>query len=79
MRTQTVLMKITLSIHEHLIARARKKADSLGTSLNQLIHDYLQAFADDDPERSIAELKSLSGRGHSRGWRFNRSEIHDRS
>lgn len=32
----------------------------------------------DEPERSVEELKRLSGKGHSRGWRFNRDEIHQR-
>jgi hypothetical protein len=72
-------MNITLSIDEHVVARARKRAKALGKSLNQLIRDYLQTLADDDPERSIEEFKRLSGRGNSRGWRFNRDEIHDRS
>ena len=31
-----------------------------------------------DPERSIEEFKRLSGKGNSRGWRFNRDEIHSR-
>jgi hypothetical protein len=73
-------MNVTLSIDEQLVARARKKADALGKSLNQLIRDYLQRLTgEDDPERSIEEFKRLSGRGNSRGWRFNRDEIHDRS
>lgn len=73
-------MNVTLSVDEQLVARARKKANALGKSLNQLIRDYLQSIAGgDDPERSIDELKRLSGRGHSRGWRFNRNEIHERS
>jgi hypothetical protein len=73
-------MNVTLSIDEQLVARARKKADALGKSLNQLIRDYLQKLAGgDDPERSIEEFKRLSGRGNSRGWRFNRDEVHDRS
>ena len=80
MRTYTVYMNVTLSIDEQLVTRARKKADALGKSLNQLIRDYLQRLAGgDDPERSIEEFKRLSGRGHSRGWRFNRNEIHERS
>jgi hypothetical protein len=80
MRTYTVLMNVTLSIDEQLVARARKKADALGKSLNQLIRDYLQKLAGgDDPERSIDEFRSLSGRGNSRGWRFDRNEIHERS
>ncbi len=72
-------MNVTLSIDERVVARARKRAEALGKSLNQLIRDYLQTLADDDPERSIEEFKCLSGRGNSRGWRFNRDEIHDRS
>jgi hypothetical protein len=73
-------MNITLSIDEQLAARARKWAEALGKSLNQLIRDYLQKVAGgDDPEQSIEEFRSLSGKGHSRGWRFNRNEIHERS
>jgi hypothetical protein len=72
-------MNLTLSVDEHVVAQARKKASALGKSLNQLIRDYLQRIAGgDDPERSIEEFKSLSGRGDSRGWRFNRDEIHER-
>jgi hypothetical protein len=72
-------MNITLSIDEQTVARARKKAEALGKSLNQLIRDYLQKLAgSDDPEQSIEEFKRLSGQGHSRGWRFDRDEIHAR-
>jgi hypothetical protein len=77
--TYTVLMNVTLSIDEQTVARARKKAEALGKSLNQLIRDYLQKLAgSDDPEQSIEEFKRLSGQGHSRGWRFDRDEIHAR-
>lgn len=80
LRTYTVYVNVTLSIDEQVVARARKKAKTLGKSLNELIRDYLQKLAGgDDPERSIEEFERLSGRGHSRGWRFNRDEIHDRS
>lgn len=73
-------MNVTLSMDEHLLARARKRAEALGTSLNQLIRDYLESFVGgDDPERSIEEFNRLSGRGHSRGWRFDRDEVHERS
>jgi Family of unknown function (DUF6364) len=72
-------MNVTLSVDEQLLARARKKAAILGKSLNQLIRDYLQSVAGtDDPERSIAEFKRLSGKGNSRGWRFDREESHSR-
>ena len=73
-------MNVTLSIDEQTVERARRKAEALGKSLNQLIREYLQRLAGgDDPERSIEEFKQLSGRGHSHGWRFNREEIHERS
>ena len=79
MRTYTVEMNVTLSVDEQVVANARKKAAEMGKSLNQLIRDYLKKLAgSDDPERSIAEFKRLSGRGHPRGWRFNRDEIHER-
>jgi hypothetical protein len=78
--TYTVYMNVTLSIDEQVVARARKKAKALGKSLNELIRDYLQKLAGgNDPEKSIEEFEHLSGRGHSRGWRFNRDEIHERS
>ena len=73
-------MNVTLSIDEQLVARARKRAEALGKSLNQAIRDYLQNLAGgDDAESSIDEFKRLSGRGHSRGWRFSRDEIHERT
>ena len=73
-------MNVTLSIDEQLVTRARKKAEALGKSLNQMIRNYLQTLAGAvDPERSIDEFRRLSGRGNSRGWRFNRDDIHERS
>ena len=72
-------MNLTFSVDEQLVAKARDKASMLGKSLNQLIRDYLLTLTGgDDPERSIEEFESLSGRGNSGGWRFNRDEIHSR-
>ena len=78
--TYAVYMNVTLSIDGQVVERARKKAAALGKSLNQLVREYLQGLAGgDDAERSIKEFEQLSGRGDSRGWRFNRIEIHERS
>jgi hypothetical protein len=78
--TYYVVMNLTLSVDEQLVEQARKRASALGKSLNQLIRDYLQTLAGgDNPERSIDEFRKLSGKGDSRGWRFNRDEIHERS
>ena len=75
-------MNITLSVDERLVRRARKKANAMGKSLNQLVRDYLERLAgSDDAERDVAELRELSreSRGRARGWRFNRDELHERS
>jgi len=61
-------MNVTLSVDAQLLARARKKAEALGKSLNQLIRDYLQSLAGvDDRNESIAEFKRLSGKGKLAG------------
>ena len=79
MRTYSVFMNLTLSVDEQIVAEARKKAETVGKRLNRSVRDYLERLAGgDDPERSIEEFQSLSGRGHSQGWRFNRDEIHNR-
>jgi hypothetical protein len=73
-------MRITFSIDRKLVGQARKKASSLGKTLNQMIRDHLFKLAQDgECEKSIAEFMRLSGKGHSQGWRFNRDEIHKRS
>jgi hypothetical protein len=54
----------------------------MGTSLNQIIRDYLEELAGrssaEDDVREVRELSTRSG-GHSRGWKFDRQEIHERS
>ena len=75
-------MNLTLSVDERLVEEARKVADSMGTSLNQLIRDYLEEItAQPTAAQFMAELQRLSteGKGNSRGWKFNRDEIHERS
>jgi hypothetical protein len=75
-------MNITLSIEDQVVKRAREKAAALGKSLNQLVRDYLEQFAGrHDPDRVVRELRRLSAAsgGHSRGKRWTREELHDRS
>jgi hypothetical protein len=74
-------MNITLSIDDEVIHRARRQADVLGTSVNQLVRDYLEQLAGRrDPVAEAAEFTRLSrlSHGNSRGWKFNREEIHER-
>jgi hypothetical protein len=79
-RTYNAQMNILRSTGDRAVARARKKAEAMGKRLGQLIRHCLEKLSGgDDPERSIAEFKRLSGQGNSKGWRFNRDEIHERS
>jgi Family of unknown function (DUF6364) len=74
-------MNITLSIDDEVIRRARRQAEVLGTSVNQLVRDYLEQLAGvRDPVADAAEFARLSrlSHGNSRGWKFNREEIHER-
>ena len=74
-------MNITLSVDDEVIHRARQQAEVLGTSVNQLVRDYLEQLAGKrDPADRAAEFERLSriAPGNSRGWKFNREEIHER-
>ena len=75
-------MNLTLSVKEDVVKRARKAARQRGTSLNQLVREYLERLGGlGEPEEEIRELERLSaeGGGRSRGWKFDRDEIHGRS
>jgi antitoxin component of RelBE/YafQ-DinJ toxin-antitoxin module len=75
-------MNITLSIDENILKKARKVAQAMDKSINQLVREYLEQLAmEQGIENDIAELRQLSAesKGHSAGWRFNRDEIHERA
>ena len=74
-------MNITLSIDDEVIFRARQRAEVLGTSVNQLVREYLGQLAGKyDPNEDATEFERLSmlAQGDSRGWKFNREELHER-
>ena len=75
-------MNVTLSIEEKLLARARDLAHERGTSLNQLIRDYLERLTGGsgpvDVMERIEHLWSEQS-GRSGGWTWNREELYDRS
>src|ERR1700751_3257605 len=78
--TYTVPTRGALALDDQLASRARKKAEALGKSLDQLISECLQSIiGGDDVERNIEEFNRLSGRGNSAGWNFDREEIHQRN
>lgn len=74
-------MNVTLSVDEQVVAKARQIAAVRGTSLNQLIRDYLEDLTrPGDVKAVLEELDSLwaDSTGRSRGpW--TREELHERS
>lgn len=76
------LVNVTLSIDDELVARARELATRRGTSVNQMIRDYLEELASEmTSEEILGELEQLwrtsSGDSAGRGW--TREELHERT
>ena len=74
-------MNVTFSIDEQVIAEARRIAASRGTSLSQLVRDYLHDLTrTDDAEAVVARLDALWGEGTYRSrCSWTREEVHRRS
>ncbi|GFO72124.1 hypothetical protein BJAS_P2110 [Bathymodiolus japonicus methanotrophic gill symbiont] len=73
-------MNITLSVDEKIVIEARKVAVLMGKSLNQIIREDLERLTHKNSRNSaLEELKGLTGQGDSRGWKFGRDELHERT
>lgn len=74
-------MNVTFSIDEQVIAEAQRIAASRGTSLNQLVRDYLHDLTrTDDAEAVVARLDALWGEETYRSeFSWTREEVHRRS
>ena len=74
-------MNITLSIDAQVVAKARHIASVRGTSLNQLVRDYLDDLTRHNDVKSVLdELDSMwsDSTGRSQGpW--TREALHERS
>jgi hypothetical protein len=74
-------VNITLSIDDGIIQKARRQAESMGTSVNNLVREFLEQLAGkSDAEADAEEFERLSreSKGDSQGWKFNREELHQR-
>jgi hypothetical protein len=72
-------MNVTLSIDEKLLARARELAHERGTSVNQLIRDYLESITGRSmPADVMEQLERLWSEqsGRSGGWKWKRDDVH---
>ena len=74
-------MNVTLSVDARILAEARRIAAIRGTTLNQIIRDYLHDLTRPaDVESDIRRLEELwaNSPGRSKGpW--TRGELHERS
>ena len=81
MRTYYVYMNVTLAVDDQLILEARRRAEAMGTSVNQLVRQYLEQFvgkSDSNADATEFERLSRAAQGNSGGWKFNREELHER-
>ena len=74
-------MNVTLSVDDHVMKKARRRAEAMDTSVNQLVREFPEQLAGQTaPEADAPEFEPLSrsAKGHSRGWKFNREQLHER-
>jgi len=74
-------MNLTLSVEDEIIQRARRHAEAMGKSVNQLVREYLEQLAGKADLGAIADeylATSRNPKGNSGGWKFNREEVHER-
>lgn len=80
------MANLTLSIEDELLRKARVRALDQGTSVNELVRQYLaKLVADEQEERArrkawIAEFEALAqkARGASGGRKWSRASLYER-
>ena len=74
-------VRITLSIDDRVVATARRIAATRGTSLNQLIRDYLEELTRaNDAEADIDQLDTMWAENVYRSSSpWTREQLHERS
>lgn len=71
------VMNITLAVDDRVAEAARKAANTLGKSLNQLVREYLEDLAGEDQlETELEELRALAGQGNSGGEKASREALY---
>ena len=74
-------MNVTLSVDDRVVAEARRLAAVRGTSLNQLVRDFLEELTRvDDGESVVAQLDALWAAESYRSQRsWKREDLHERA
>ena len=73
-------MNVTLSIDARILAEARRIAAVRGTTLNQIIRDYLHDLTrPEEVEASVDQLEQMWSQSTGRSQRaWSREELHER-
>jgi len=72
---------LTISIPDHLLEKARKYAAQRGTSLNNLLREYLEELVGMNKEqlkKVLNDLLELSDRHTGKLERWKREDLYDR-
>ena len=76
------MANLTIAIDDDLLKRARLRAVELGSSINALVREYLEAFADSRGarEEALRSLQALADQAESGsgGRRIRRDELYER-
>jgi hypothetical protein len=76
-----VHVNLTLSVDDETVQKARRRAEAMGKSVNQMVREYLEQLAGKPDLNAIADEYlelSRNPKGNSSGWKFNREELHER-
>jgi hypothetical protein len=74
-------MDVTISIDEKVLQSAQELAEKQGTSLNQIIRDFLAKWTSRETANpGLRELEEMWSKDQTspRKWVWNREELHDR-
>lgn len=75
-------MNLTLSVDERIAEQARKTAQNMGKSLNQVVRDYLEQLAGVEALEAQVQAFERSAQqtpGRLHGWRFDREDANARA
>lgn len=75
------MANITLSVDEKTVERAREAAQTMGTSLNQLVRAHIERLSGADQRKAdheAYEARALAGKGRLNGWKFDREQANAR-
>ncbi|QSB16114.1 hypothetical protein JQS43_07365 [Natronosporangium hydrolyticum] len=76
------MASLTLNVDEGLLRRARIRALQQGTSVNQLVRQWLEHYLDEDADRQIGEslVETFNQAAANSGpapWRWSREELYE--